>query len=100
MSGKGHVDKSLAAANFNECPALKHNKSKKKTQYSHRHLTSKSQQCPVAHVALGNSMQVEALQQVLAQFSGNPQSHCSPGSTNPLPQTGESNKLVGLFRKQ
>lgn len=55
--------------------------------------TERSQHSPVAQDALEYSMQVEALQQGFSQCSFRPQSHCSPGSTNPLPQTGLSNNL-------
>lgn len=53
----------------------------------------KSQHSPVAQDAFECSIQVEALQQGLLHLSFSPQSHCSPGSTNPLPQTGLSNNL-------
>ena len=60
----------------------------------------KSQHSPVAHVALGKSVQVSGLQQGLSQWSLRPQSHSSPGSTKLFPQTGESKSLTGLFLRQ
>ena len=60
----------------------------------------KSQHSPVAQVALGKTVQVVASQHGLSQWSFRPQSHCSPGSTKPLPQTGLSNRVRGLLRRQ
>ena len=57
----------------------------------------KSQHSPVAHDAFACNMHVYGSQHEFLQNSGSPQSHCSPGSTKPLPHCGESNNFAGLF---
>lgn len=58
-------------------------------------LTFKSQHLPVPHEALSFNVHVVALQHTLSHFSGSPQSHCSPGSTKPFPQTDSRYDLRG-----
>lgn len=59
-----------------------------------------SQHFPVAHTAPAVSLQVLASQHLVLQSSCSPQSHSSPSSTNPFPQTGPSYNFSGLFLKQ